>query len=387
MTEMISTRRKFLAASAALPFALRSFAEMPMHPKWVLLGTDTGAGIYRASWDGATGELGKVELAIAADRPNFFAMHPKLPVMYSTDSVAGANAAISAYRVDSADASLKEISKIGSQGDGPCYVSVDRTGRMAFAADYGGGSFGAFKLGPQGEFEGVAGVLHCNHNPVCGVPGPMKARQDAAYLHCAVISPHNDFVLACNLGEDAIEVFPITPAEQRLGTPTRVTCRPGSGPRHVAFHPNGRWVYCIHEVDATIDLYDWKVRGGKAEMALRPGSMLSTMKPGTPIKGNTGCEVVVGDSGKFVYTCTRGVDEIVIYRVNPASGLLSEHQRLSSGGKVPRMITFDPTRKWMLCSNQGSSNIVLFAHDAAKGWLTPTGKSFAANSPMFVQFV
>ncbi len=109
---MISTRRQFLAASVALPFAVRGFAETSKNPKWALLGTDKGAGIYRATWNAATGELGKPELAIAADLPNFFAMHPKLPLLYSTNESVGDRATISAYRVDAASASLTEISKI-----------------------------------------------------------------------------------------------------------------------------------------------------------------------------------------------------------------------------------------------------------------------------------
>jgi 6-phosphogluconolactonase len=387
MSEMISTRRQFLAASVALPFAVRGLAETFKNPKWVLLGTDKGAGISRATWNAATGEVGKPELAIAADHPNFFAMHPKLPVLYSTNESVGDRATISAYHVDAGSASLTEVSKISSQGDGPCYVSVDGKGQMAFAANYGGGSFAAYKLGPKGEFAAVAGTLQCQNNIECGVPGPMKDRQDAAHLHCATVAPHNDFVLVCNLGEDAIEVFPISPEEQTLGTPIRISCRTGSGPRHVAFHPNGHWLYCIHELDCTIDLYDWKTHDGSATLTLRGDSTLSTLKPGTPMTGNTGCEIVVGDGGKFVYTCTRGVDEIVVYRVNGSSGMLTEHQRISCGGKIPRMLTFDPTRKWLLCSNQGSSTITVFAHNASKGELTAVGKPFAADTPMFVQFV
>jgi len=386
MKSLVSTRRQFLAASAALPFALRSFAETTA-PRWVFLGTDKGAGIFRATWNPATGELGKAELAVATERPNFFAMHPKLPILYTTNSVAEPNAAISAFRVNTARAELTLMDRKNTEGNGPCYVSVDRTGKMAFAANYGGGSFIAYRLGPQGELASVAGTLQCKDNAACGVPGPMKERQDGPYLHCAVVSPNNDFVLACNLGEDAIEVFPIAPGTAKpLGTPMRVPCRPGSGPRHVAFHPNGRWVYCMYEVDSTMDLYDWKVTGGKAAMTPREGSMRSTLKPGTPMTGNTGCELVVSEDGRLIYTCTRGVDEIVVYRVG-ATGLLTEHQRMSCGGKVPRMLTFDPTRRWLLCSNQGSSTITLFAHDRQTGRLTATGKSFEADTPMFVLWV
>jgi 6-phosphogluconolactonase len=384
---MQTTRRRFLAASATFPFALRILAQPPREFSHVLLGTDTGAGISRATWNAHTGKVGAPELAIASEHPNFFAMHPHLPVLYSTNEIAGPGAAISAYRVDERVASLTLLNKISSQAAGPCFVSVDRTGRMAFAADYGGGAFAAFRLGPQGELVSVAGTLACDHDEECGHLGPRKDRQDAAHMHCATVSPHNDFVLACNLGEDAIEVFPIHAAEQRIGKPMRVECRAGSGPRHVAFHPNGRWVYVVHELDCTIDIYDWSVRKGKPEMTLRPGSVLCTLALPTPVAGNTGCEILVSPAGRFVYTCTRGVDQVIVYSADLASGMLTELQRLPSGGRMPRMIAFDPSRKWLLCCNQGSSNVTVFAHDPATAQLTATGQQIAADTPMCVQFV
>lgn len=390
MKTTLSTRRQFLAASAALPFALRSFAEAPANPKWVFLGTDKGAGIYRATWNGATGELGKVELAVAAPRPDFFAMHPKLPVMYTVIEGEGKTAGVCSYRVDAATAGLTLINTVSSKGDGPCYVSVDRTGQSAFAANYPGGTVAAFGLNSDGSLRESDNVFDCRKNPACGVLGPMPDRQDAPHMHCTTISPGNDFLLVCNLGEDAIEVFPITPSRNSsaiMGTPTRIVARAGSGPRHVAFHPNGKWVYCVHELDCTIDLYDWSAKGHKATMTLRPQSTISTLMMGSSLTGNTGCEVVVSDDGRFVYTCTRGENSISVYRVDAKSGLLTEQQRLKCGGTVPRIITFDPSRKWLLCSNQGSSTVTVFAHDPATGKIDEQAKTVEVNTPMFVLWV
>jgi 6-phosphogluconolactonase len=358
-------------------------------PRWVLLGTDTGKGIYRTRWDAATGEIGAVELAVATDRPNYFAMHPKLPVLYTVNEMDGAKAGVSGFRVDAKTGGLTLINEVSSRADGPCYVSVDHTGRSAFVADYAGGTVAAFDLGVGGKLEETAGVLNCRGNAACGALGPVKGRQEAAHLHCTVISPDNHFMLACNLGEDAIEVFRIAPgAKDPLGTPTRVAARAESGPRHVAFHPNGKWMYCIHELDATIDVYDWRVRGGKAEMTLRTGSTVSTLAVGTPLAGNSGCEIIVGDDGRFVYACSRGVNELMVYRVDAATGLLTEQQRLSCGGPVPRYIAFDPSRRWLLSCNQGApGSVTVFAHDARTGRLSETPKTFAGETPMFVAWV
>jgi 6-phosphogluconolactonase len=363
-------------------------------PRWVFLGTDKGKGIYRAPWNHNTGELGKIELAIETPRPDFFAMHPTLAVMYSVNSVGAGNGAVSSFQLDTDNASLTLLNSLSSLGDGPCAVSVDRTGKSAFCANYNAGSMAAFSLAADGHLTRNNG-FDCRGNPDCGALGPNHDRQDAAHLHCVTVSPDNNFLLVCNLGEDAIEVFPIYPggiASEILGDPTRIAARPGSGPRHVAFHHNGKWLYCIHELDCTIDLYDWSVQRKRPIADLRKGSTISTLATGTPLTGNTGCEIVISDGGSIVYACSRGVDQITVYRVNPATGLLTEQQRVSCGGQIPRYIALDPSRKWLVCCNQGAATnpvgtVTVFAHDPATGKLNPSPKTYAAETPMFVDWV
>jgi 6-phosphogluconolactonase len=266
-------------------------------------------------------------------------------------------------------------------------VSVDQTGEDAFVANYGGGSFAAFSLGDGGGLHNAA-FFDCHNNPACGVTGPNTARQDTAHMHCAVISPDNRFVLACNLGEDAIEIFRIHPgADGPIEVPVRVAARAGSGPRHLAFHPNGLWLYCIHELDCTIDMYDWNVSNGVPAPVLRKDSAISTLASQASLHGSTGCEMAVSPDGRFVYGNTRGENSLVVYRVNASTGLLTEQQRVFSGGGSTRHFAFDPSRRWLLCANQGTSTVTVFAHDPATGHLAETPKAFVLDTPMFVQFV
>lgn len=376
------TRRRFVASAAALSPALRSMAVSTESPAgWVLLGTDKGKGIYRARWNGATGAVGTPELAFATDTPDFFAMHPSLPVLYSVNESIGVNAAVSSFQATAATAELQLINRRETHGNGPCFVSVDRTGNMAFAANYAGGSLTAFALGPDGSLAQTVGVLGYNQP----THGPVPDRQEAAHMHCATVSPENNFVLACDLGDDLILVFPIAPERNNfIGSPLRVQARAGSGPRHLAFHPNGIWLYCIHELDCTVDLYDWSVHGGEPAMTLREGSVVSTLAPGTNKNASTAAEIVMSDDGRFVYTCTRGENTIAVYAIDGNSGLLRPVQRLSCGGDVPRYIGFDPTRRWLVCANQGSSTLTVFAHDSRTGRLTPKPGHVAANTPMFI---
>ncbi|HEY4356151.1 MAG TPA: lactonase family protein [Acidobacteriaceae bacterium] len=385
---MTMNRRNFLAAGAALPWALRAMAArpapVPASTGWVLLGTDKGAGIYRARWNATTGEFGKPELAFTTDRPDFFAMHPRLPVLYAVNSMSGDKAAVTALRVHRETAELELINQRQTHGDGPCYVSVDHTGQSLFAANYSGGSMTAYRLANDGSIAQTVGVFRYNQP----THGPVSDRQDAAHLHCTTVSPNNDFVLVCDLGDDVILVFPIAPDKASyVGGPERVNARPGSGPRHLAFHPNGKWVYCIHEIDCSIDLYDWRVTMGKMNMTLREGSIISTMRPFAATKGNTASEITISESGRFLYACTRGEDTVAVFSIDPTSGLLQQIQRLPCGGQVPRFIAFDPSHRWLVSANQSSSTLTVFAHNKETGRLIPKTKRFTADTPMFVQWL
>lgn len=378
------SRREFVGRAAALPFALRGMASAQAAPRWVLLGTDTGKGVYRAAWNAATGSLGPVQLAGEAERPSYLAKHPTLPVVYAVNGVSGEGAAVSSFTLG--PSGLTPLNKVGSQGDGPCFVSVDATGSMAFVANYAGGSFAAFRVTNVGSLAQAIGVFKYTQ----ATHGPVADRQDAAHIHCATIDPTNKFVLACDLGDDVILVFPVTPgAGDTVRVPIRVGARAGSGPRHVAFHPNGNFVYCIHEIDCTIDLYDWRIQQGQPVMRLRENSVVSTLAKGVPLKGNTACEIVISDDGKFLYSCTRGdgSNTIEVWKIDE-NGYLSEVQRVSAGGKVPRYIAFDPSRRWLVCCNQGANgNVAVFLRDAATGRLGVKPRVFQALTPMFALWV
>lgn len=376
------TRRSFSARATVLPFALRSAAlHAERRSSWVLLGTNEGEGIYRARWNGATGELGKPELAIATEAPSFLAKHPTLPVVYAVNESKGDKAAVSSFHVNSETAELQPINRRETHGDAPCFVSVDQTGQMVFAANYTGGSMTAFRAGSDGALTQTVGVFRYSQP----THGPVADRQDAAHVHCATVSPGNDFVVACNLGDDLLLVFPIVPDKNSyVGAPVRVGARPGSGPRHVAFHPNGRWLYCIHELDCTVDLYDWSVGPSGPVVTLREGSVVSTLKNPAALSGNTGAEIVVSDDGKFLYVCTRGENTVTVYAIDASSGLLRVAQQVPCGGAVPRWIGFDPSRRWLLSANQGSSTVTVLGRNRANGKLTPQASHIALNTAMFV---
>jgi 6-phosphogluconolactonase len=381
-------RRHFLtgltAAAAASQLPLR--AQAVRNPRFLLLGTDKGKGIYRASWDPATGQIGAPALAAPSDRPSYFAMNPKRPVLYVADESATGDGSISSFRIDEKTGEIEQMQVISSKGNSPCYVSVDETAHSLFAANYGGGNVVAVSLKSDGSLTAEASAFACKDNVDCGVNGPNAARQEGPHMHCAVVSPDNKYLLCCNLGEDAIEVFHIDPVgtdDAILGIPTRFAAPSGSGPRHLVFHPNGRWVYCIHELDCTINIYGWE----KGKLTPLGDSKISTLASDADLPGATGCEIVIDPKGRFVYGNTRGENSLVVYKVNEKTGFLTEQQRVQTGGTVTRLIAFDPTHRWLLCLNQGSSTISVFGHDPKSGKLSPKPTLYPAETPMCVEWI
>ena len=368
-------RRRFLqGALAAGAFGRRfSFAQQPVTASsWVLLGTQ-GAGIYRARWNSATGILGTPEMAVPTPKPTYLALHPSLNVLYACNENDGDAATVSGFSVDRADATLTPIGTQQTHGNSPCFVSVDRTGQLLFAANYGGGSLAAFPLDATGIPAPSTSTFSCKASGLCGTPGPVHDRQDGPHLHCATLSPDNRFVLACDLGDDAILAFPIAPGQlPALGPVQRLPARLGSGPRHLAFHPNGRWLYCIHELDCTVDLYTWSTAGGAANAVLVQADTVHLTQASEAITGqpNTAAEVVISPDGKFLYACTRGIDRISVFSIGAATGALKPLQQLPCGGHMPRFFALDPTGRWLVCTNQDGNNITVFARDRTTGNLT-----------------
>ena len=369
-------------AATAIVRTLPSFARTPASPRWVLLGTGSGQGIYRAPWNAATGELGTPELAVTTPHPTYLCVHPFLPVLYACNEDTGDAAAVSAFRLNRDEAALTPMGHQPSHGDAPCFVSVDRTGRLLFAANYGGGSLACFPLETSGQPAPADRVFSCAGSNLCGVHGPVQGRQDAPHLHCAVLSPDNRFVLACDLGDDALLAFPIHPASPHpLENPVRFAARRGSGPRHLAFHPNGRWLYCIHELDCTVDLYRWASHGPVPSAALVPGSAVS-IRPATVSNATgpvTAAEIAISRDGRFLYASTRGVDLLTVFRIAASDGRLTQVQQLPCGGATPRFFALDPTQRWLVCPHQDGNSITTFARDAATGRLTQRSTQTAGN--------
>ena len=386
MSAFVVTRRRALQttlATALLGGLRNAPGQVYAAPsRWLLIGDNQGQGIYRAAWNPSTGEIGAIELVVATPQPTFLAPHPHLPVLYAcNESDTPATASVSAFRLDRLRAQLTPLGTQRTQGSAPCYASVDRTGRLLFAANYGGGSLTVFPLDHDGVPGPAATVFECTGGTLCGTGGPVKERQSSAHLHCAVLSPENRFILACDLGDDAILAFPLHAHTSRpLGAVTRIQNAAGAGPRHLAFHPNGRWLYCVNEINCTVSLFLWRPHGEQPAAELVPDATVSIRPPGShEDPPSTGAEVAFSRDGRFLYTSTRFCDVLTVFSVDPQHGRLTQVQQIPCGGQTPRFFALDPSERWLLCANQDSNTITVFRRDAGTGLLQPTGAHPATN--------
>ncbi|HUJ44689.1 MAG TPA: lactonase family protein [Opitutaceae bacterium] len=338
--------------------------------------TGPGIGFSVAHFDSDTGALSRPRFLIEAVEPAFFVIHPDGRRLYTCNS--GVPGGVSAYAIDRGTGQLTLLNKEPSGGDDASYVCLDRTGRYVFVANYSGGNVAAFALKSDGSIGArTAFVQHAGHSID-------PKRQTHPYAHSIIIDPTNRFVLVADLGLDRLFVYRFDERDGslRANDPPFATVAPGSGPRHVKFHPNGRWVYLINEMGCTVTAFTWdSSRGVLAEF--QTSSTLPADFKGT----NTCAEVEVHPNGRFLYGSNRGHDSIAVFAIDPATGRLTPVEYVPTQGKWPRNFAFDPTGRWMLVTNHNSDNAVVFRVDEATGRLTQTGAPVPVPFPFCERFL
>jgi 6-phosphogluconolactonase len=376
---------------------MRRRKPQPGAPVFVYFGTDTGngggKGIYVSRFDSAKGQLTPATLAAETSRPSFMtsAEAGKRQILLAVnEGETSATSGVSAFAMDLATGALKPLGEVKGGGAAPCYVSVDATSRVVFTANYIGGSVDTWRVMLDGKLAGPVDRVDFKRAGF-GHHGPNTARQDGPHAHCATISPDNRFLVVCDLGSDDILTFPIDAATAKLGKPTVNTVRiPGSGPRHVVFHPNERWVFCINELTNTVDQYLWNsthgVGGAPPEALLtNAGNSVSTLDTGFT-GPNTAAEIAVTPDGRFLLVSNRGEDSLVVFLLEPANGAPKFLQRIACGGKTPRMFTLDPTSKWVVCAHQDSGTVSVLARNEGTGLLSGPVQTLPVPKPQMVFF-
>jgi 6-phosphogluconolactonase len=351
----------------------------------VYFGTYTqgnSKGIYRSTLDMKSGRLSKAKLVAETVNPSFLAFHPNGKFLYAVNEVAKfqgeAAGAVSAFAIDAKSGGLTFLNQESSRGAAPCHLVVDATGRNVLVANYTGGSVAVLPVSKNGRISKSSAFVQ--HKGSSANP----QRQSAPHGHSINLDKANKFAFAADLGLDKVIVYLFDSKTGTLSTKgtQSASLPPGSGPRHFAFHPNGRNAYVINEMTRTVTAFSYEVDCGK----LTTLHSLSTVPKGWDGGGST-AEVQVHPSGKFVYGSNRGHDSIAAYTVDEKTGKLTSVGQFSTQGKTPRNFGIDPTGTYLLAANQGSDSIVVFRINKQTGALEATGQKIEVPKAVCVKFL
>lgn len=384
-------RTSLLSLVGVLWAVLAAAQNAPKH--YVLyVGTYTSGeskGIYAYRYDAASGKLQPLGLAAATENPSFLAVDAKNEHLYAVNETSTykgkSSGGVTAFSIDRKNAKLSQLDQVASQGADPCYISLDRSGKYLLVANYTGGTVAVLPVLADGRLGEASSVL-----PDEGPLGPNKERQEKPHAHWIQATARNRFVYVSDLGLDRVLIYKFDATKGTLsrGAPTgaekdffSAKLAPGTGPRHVAFSANGKFMYVLGEMDATVTVF-----ANDDKETYRNIQKISSL-PSNFSGENTAAEIAIHPNGKFLYTSNRGADSIAEFSIDQQSGKLTLIGQISTFGKEPRHFTIDPTGKRLLVANQNSNNIVEYAVHESTGKLSKIGDTVAVPTPVCLIFV
>ena len=344
--------------------------------------TGKGKGIYAYRLNADTGSLTSIGIAADTADPGFLVIHPNHRFLYAVRESGGfagtSNGTVSAFSIDPATGTLTLLNQQSSGGRGPCHLAVDNSGHCVLVANYAGGSVATLTNLADGSLGTVTSLLQHHGSSV------YPKRQAGPHAHEVGFDASNRRAFCTDLGLDKIFIYQLDPKTAALTTndPPFAALAPGSGPRHFAVHPNGRFVYVINELNSTITAFDYNAKNG----ALQTQQTIPTI-PDTFSATNYPSEIAIHPSGKFLYGSNRGHDSIAVYAVDEPTGKLTPIEYQSTQGKTPRNFGIDPTGNFLLAANQNSDTVVVFRIDPKTGRLKATGQILEVPTPVCVTFL
>lgn len=368
---LTETASMFFRLSLAGVFVVGLLSSAPAQDRFrVYFGTYTdqeSKGIYQCELNLKDGSLTKASLAGETSSPSFIAFHPSGKYLYAVNEGV---AEVSAFAIDAKSGNLTHLNSQPSQGGAPCHLIVDPTGGNILAANYTGGSCICIPIGSDGKL-GKASSFHQHVGP-------------RTHGHSIHVDPANRFALCCDLGLDKVVIYGFDAGKGSLTPHGSFDTPKGSGPRHFAWHPDGRRAYINGETNLTLIACDYDAKRG----TLTQKQVLSTLPGDVERKGGSTAETVVHPSGKFVYVSNRDpYNSIAVFSIDPKSGRLQAVGHQGTGVKTPRNFAIEPTGRYMLVANQSGGNVLVFRINQATGELIPTEHSVKVPRPVCVRFM
>ena len=343
-------------------------------------GHGGGVNVYRV--DAATGAWTHEQLLDVAN-PSFLTLDRAQRFLYSAHADIEE---VSSYAIDPQNGRIAALNRRSCGGKNPVSLAIDPTGRWIVVANYASGSVGVLPI----EQDGSLGPLN-DLVSLPGKPGPDCKEQAGSHPHDIVFDPSGRFIAVPDKGLDRVFVFRLDPASGKLAPkdPAFVASRAGDGPRHIAFHPQKEFAYVVNELSSSVTTYRFDAKRG----GLQPIQILPSV-PASFTGDNTGAEIRVAPSGRFVYASNRGHDSIAVFAVDPRAGTLAPVDWALTRAKSPRFFRLDPAAEILYAANadegyspQPDTDVITpFRIDRAKGTLTPTGRVIKTSSPCTIVF-
>lgn len=352
----------------------------------VYVGTYTGSasrGIYQATLDLATGQLQTPALAAEIVSPSFVAIHPNQKLLYAVNEIADyegrKTGAVTAFAIDEGTGALRVLNQQASEGMHPCHLVIDSAGKNVLVANYSSGTVAVLPIDAgSGRLTQASTTLQHVGSSV------NKQRQEGPHAHSINLDAANQFAFAADLRLDKILIYRFDSSSGSLkpNDPPAAVVAPGSGPRHLAFHPTGKFAFVNNELTSTVTSFLYDSHSG----AMKEILTLSTLPSGFAGDNST-AETVVHPSGRYAYVSNRGHDSIAAFQIDSANGKLVALGQTPTGGKTPRNFNIDPTGTFLLAANQSTNDITTFRIDPASGKLTPHGTKVDVGSPVCLKFL
>ena len=343
----------------------------------------TQNGIFAVRIDSVTGKLTQLGLQTKLDRASWLVTNPRLPVIYSVADSGGGlatEAHVVALAADRATGALTQLSRVGSGGGDATHMAIDPASMTLFTANHDTGQVAALPL----LANGATGAVVSSQKDVGTGPHP---RQNRPQPHAVAVDPTHKFLLNIDFGADRLFIRAIDGKTRTLGPalPTSITTPPGTGPRHLVFSPNGKFLYLNTEIGSTLIGYRWDAAKGSLT-ELQTLQLYPADYAGTAVKSSA--EIAMSANGRFVYVSLRGdANSLVVYLADPATGMLAELQRITTGGESPRSFAIDPSGRWLLVGNELTNTVKVFSIDAKTGKLAATAESISMSAPTAFTFV
>lgn len=354
-----------------------TFASATEFDVWIGIAnpaTGDSAGIYHLSFDDEKGKLSQSTLVAEQQGAGFLAKHPRLPVLYSTGGQAICSWKISR---DASGVGLQKINELPTGDGGSAHIGLDRTGRVLLSAQYGGGSVVSFPLNEDGAIGSRASKIE--HDEPSGV---VQGRQESCHPHWVGVSPDNRFVLVPDLGADKIFVHKLDATTAKLTRHGSVDTPAGGGPRHYKFHPHLPVGYVVNELSMAVTVLAFEADAGSLAVRQTIPTLSAQQLAGE--RFNSGSEIRVHPSGKFVYSANRGHDTITAFAVDMETGQLTLIEQEPIRGSWPRNFNLDPSGRWLLAAGRDSNTLAVFQIDQHKGELQYVLESAQVPAPICV---